>query len=464
MARVTIVGAGLSGSLMAVFLARRGHTVEVFERYPGAEAKRGGRPALNITLCERGLMALEAVGLRESVLDLAVPARGRQVHVPDGSTAYQPYGNRREAIYSISRSDLNQALVDFAGSQRGVQFRFEQKCTHVDLTQARARFEHTRSGSAVDVESDIILGADGAYSTVRSFMQKREHFNYSQQYWPFGGYKSLWLPAGPSGTPALPGEVLHIWPRGSRMLIGFPKPDGSAMLSLLLPLKGPDSFESLSDERSVSAFFRSSFPDIADAIPALAQQFFELPANSLLTVRCSPWSINGKVLLLGDSAHAMLPSYGQGANAAFEDCLALDACMAKHGDAWASVFEAFESARRADLDVMADLCIEHFSEISDLIADPRFLKRRAVERELTELYPELYQSLYSMISFSRIPYAEAFRIERRQRSTVDKILVLEAAGEALDTPAVRSLLEHGAAGPELGNEPSCLDGPPAVLA
>ena len=462
MAKVTVVGAGLSGSLVAVFLARRGHSVEVFERYPGAVTTRAGRPALNITLCERGLTALEAVGLRESVLELAVPARGRQVHVPDGSIRYQPYGNHGEAIYSISRSDLNQVLVDFASRERGVQFRFEQKCTYLDITQGRACFEHTRSGEAIETTSDIILGADGAYSTVRSFMQKREHFNYSQQYWRVGGYKSLSLPAGPQGKPVLPGEALHIWPRGSRMLIGFPNRDGSAMLSLLLPLTGPDSFKSLSDERSVLALFRSLFPDIAEAIPSLAKQFFERPANSLLTVRCSPWSMNGKVLLLGDSAHAVLPSYGQGANAAFEDCLALDACMAEHGDSWSSVFEAFENARRADLDVMANLCVEHFSELSDLIADPQFLKRRDVERQLTELYPELYQSLYSMISFSHIPYAEAFRIERRQRSAVDKILTLEAAGAALDTPAVRRLLENRTAGPKLSDEPNWLEDPGAV--
>jgi kynurenine 3-monooxygenase len=443
---MVVVGAGLSGSVLAVFLARRGHQVDVFERHEDARVQRGARrAALNITLCERGLHALEAIGMREAVLALAVPARGRQVHALDGSVAYQPYGNHGEAIYSISRADLNQALVECAANVPGVRFHFEQKCTRVDLASASAQFEHATTGAIRQISADRIFGADGAYSAVRAQLQRTEQFNYSQEYWRLGGYKSLWLPARPDGKPALETERLHIWPRGSRMLIGFPNRDGSMMLSLLLPLRGEDSYESLSDAARVETFFRAAFPDIVDVIPALSEQFFAKPANSLLTVRCEPWSYEDRALLIGDAAHAILPSYGQGANAGFEDCAILDQCMAQHGGDWHAVFQEFERRRKPSLDVMADLCIEHFVELCELVGDPKFLKRREIERMLEERHPRLYRSLYSMVSFSRIPYAEAFAIEQRQRRAVDRIATIEGIEGKIDSPEVESILQEAQA-------------------
>jgi kynurenine 3-monooxygenase len=445
MGRMLVVGGGLSGSLLAVFLARRGHQVDVFERFADARADRGARrSALNITLCERGLSALDAVGMRDAVLALAVPARGRQMHGLDGSVAYQPYGNRGEAIYSISRADLNRALLDFAHREPRVRFHFERKCVRVDLANATAFFEDAATGHVVEVSADCIFGADGAYSAVRAQLQKTEQFNYSQEYWRSGGYKSLWIPARSDGTPLLETERLHIWPRGSRMLIGFPNRDGSMMLSLLLPLKGEDSYESLSDATRLEQFFRAAFPDIVDAIPSLSEQFFAKPANSLLTVRCEPWSHEDRVLLVGDAAHAILPSYGQGANAGFEDCAVLDRCMAEHGEDWKAVFQDFERRRKPNLDVMADLCIEHFKELCELVGDPKFLKRREIERLIEEHHPDLYRSMYSMVSFSSIPYADALAIEQRQRSAVDEIMTIDDVENKISGPEVKGILARAA--------------------
>lgn len=439
MATALVVGGGLGGCLLAIYLARRGMSVEVYERH--ADPRRGTtkRSALNITLCERGLLALAEVGLRERVEAMAVPARGRRVHGADGSTAYQPYGNHGEAIYSISRSDLNAALMDQAESEPRVRFHFGKKCVHVDSALPSARFEDS-TGAVVEARADRIFGADGAYSAVRSHLQKTERFNYSQQYWN-QGYRSLTIPAGLNGSAQLEPEVLHIWPRGTRMLIGFPNRDGTTSCSLLLPYKGDFSFDSLASEASIRQFFKEAFPDVVELIPELTQQFLGGAPNSLLTIRCNPWSFQDKVLLVGDAAHAILPSHGQGANAAFEDCRILASCMDEHGADWVAVFQSFEAVRRPSMDVMADLCIEHFVEICELVGDPKFLKRREVERCLSELYPALYQPLYSMITFGSMPYIEATLIDQRQRHALDRILSTPEMMTSLGSPEVRQFLE-----------------------
>ncbi|MEO8906323.1 MAG: methyltransferase [Polyangiaceae bacterium] len=444
MEKSLVVGAGLAGSLLAIYLARRGQEVVVFERCDDTFSVGEKRPALNITLCERGLNALAGVGLRQAVLDLAVPARGRRVHAPDGGLAYQPYGNKGEAIYSIPRAHLNAVLLQAVRREPGVRVQFDRKCLGLDLARGIAQFEDTTSGAQVEVQADRIFGADGAYSAVRGQLQKTEHFNYSQQYWRNGGYKSLTIPALPDGSSVLEPDALHIWPRGSRMLIGFPNRDGSFTCSLLLPFTGQDSFESLPDPESLHAFFSATFPDAAGLIPGLAQQFFARPANSLLTVRSGPWSFRDRVLLIGDAAHAVLPSLGQGANAAFEDCAVLDRCLQKYPSDWRSVFAEFERLRKPNLDVLADLCIAHFEELTDLVADPKFLKRREVERTLNDLYPTLYRSLYSMVSFSDMPYADALAAEQRQQVALERLLRLPDLDQVISGPTVRRILEEAA--------------------
>jgi kynurenine 3-monooxygenase len=450
MGRLVVIGGGLTGSLLAVHLARLGHEVHVFERRSAGRLQQDERrPAVNITLCERGLKALGDVGLRETVQRLCAPARGRKIHTSNATVQYQPYGNHGEAIYSVSRVELNETLSAFASNEPRVHFHYDQKFVGVDLQRTIARFEHVQTGTHTEVQGDLIFGADGAHSGVRYQMQKTEHFNYSQQYWGFGGYVSLRVPARSKDQPALDGEALHIWPRGNRMLIGFPNRDGSAVLSLLLPFRGEDSYESLSTDAAVLAFFRAYFPDAVDAIPELTKQFFSKPANSLITIRCDPWSHRDNVLLIGDAAHAILPSYGQGANSGFEDCSTLDQSMREYGTDWRAVFQSFERARKPSMDVMADLCIEHFSELCELIADPKFLKQREIERDLSDLYPDLYRPLYSMVSFDCVPYVEAFAIEQAQRAIIARIIAMNGVAGRLDTPEIRQLLEQSTQGKAL---------------
>jgi kynurenine 3-monooxygenase len=443
MGRILIVGAGLTGCLLSVYLARRGYRVDVYERHGDPrEACPTKRPSLNLTLCERGLRALEEVGLREAVLGLAVAAQGRRVHALDGTHAYQPYGNAGEAIHSISRSNLNDALIEAAEKEPGVRLCFQHKCVAVDLQGGAAEFEDAEGERRV-VQADRIIGADGAYSAVRLQMQKTERFDYSQQYWP-QGYKSLRLPPGPDGKPQLTPDALHVWPRGSRMLMGFPNKDGSTTCSLLLPYEGEDSYESLKGGPELIEFFRRFYPDMLELIPDLVDQFFAKAANSLVTIKCRPWFVGERVLLVGDAAHAILPSYGQGANAGFEDCRVLNECLEISGEDWPAAMRRFEELRRPNLDVMADLCLEHFAELCDRVADPAFLRRRAIERQLEEVHPDLYQPLYSMITFSELPYAEAVRRAQARSSLVDRIVAIPNVEAKIGSSEIRRLLESEA--------------------
>jgi kynurenine 3-monooxygenase len=446
MARILIVGGGLTGSLLAIYLARRGNEVDVYELRPADRSEFvRTRPALNITLCERGLRALQVVGLRDAVLNLAVPARGRRIHDLDGSVVFQPYGNRGEAIFSISRDALNDALERAGRTEARVRYHFDHKCVGIDLHGGAVRFEVGKAGATTEVEADVIFGADGAYSAVRQQLQKTERFSFSQQYWKAGGYKSVALPARADGSSFFTYDALHIWPRGQRMMMGFPNKDGSMMLSLLLPFSGDDSYETLLDAPSVLAFFRKYFPDVVDLVPSLAQQFLSTPANTLLTVSCEPWS-QGRTCLIGDAAHAILPSFGQGANAGFEDCRVLDECIEARGGDWRQVFLEFERRRKPSMDVIAELCRAHFTELSELVADPRFLRRREIERELEELYPDLYRSMYSMVSFTTMSYVEALAVDQAQRVAVDQIAAQVGEGESFDTPVVRARLERALQG------------------
>ncbi len=442
MIQAVVIGGGLSGTVLALYLAKRGFSVDVYERHADERSRGAGkRPALNITLCERGLAALEAIGARARVVSLAAPVRGRLIHA-DGAIAHQPYGTDGEEIHSVLRSDLNDALLSLAEATPGVRCHFGKRCVGVDPATGLVELEDTQTKTRSEVRGDVVFGADGAFSAVRQELQKIAGFNFSQEYWRHGGYKSLVLPARSDKSPVLEGRALHIWPRGKRMLIAFPNRNGSATLSVLLPFKGEGSFESLTNEAELLAFFRENFADVADLIPSLAEQFFSKPANSLLTIRCDPWVVGERTVLLGDAAHAILPSYGQGANAAFEDCAVLDRCIGEYAPDFGAAFREFERLRRPSMDVMAKLCVEHFDELSDLVADPEFLRRKGIERRLHELYPELYRSLYSMVTFSSVPYAEALKTELRQRALLERLAVDHGVEEKLDTPEVRGLLER----------------------
>lgn len=431
MPRTIVVGAGLVGSLLAIFLAKKGHQVDVFERMPDLRKVNltSGR-SINLTLCDRGLRVLDSVGVGPAVRKVAVPVYGRFIHDVKGASVFQPYGNNNEAIHSIARSDLNKVLLDFAASHFAINFHFNEKCLDIDLANATAGMKNLESGQSTQHRADRIFGADGAYSTVRLQMQSKTRLNFSQQYWE-QGYKELDVRATGNDGWAAEKNVIHIWPRGHYMLIGFPNIDGSFTCSLHIPFEGPLSFASLRTAEALLKLFSESFPDVVPLMPNLSEDFFTHPANSMVTIKCSPWAHQSKVALIGDAAHSIYPSYGQGANAGFEDCAVLSDCMEQYGDDWATLLREFEKRRKPNTDAIADLCVEHFIELRDLVGDHKFLLRKELERKINRAYPQKYQDLYSMITFSCMPYTEALRLDRKQRTLIDRIMALEDIGQKL---------------------------------
>lgn len=439
MPRTIVIGAGLVGSLLAIFLAKKGHRVEVFERMadPRRVSLTSGR-SINLTLCDRGLKVLDGVGVGAAVRAAAVPVYGRLIHDVKGEAVFQPYGNNREAIHSISRGDLNRALLDFASANFDIDFHFEEKCLDIDLEGATVEMRHARTGAVARHRAERVFGADGAYSVVRLQMQKKTRLNLSQQYWD-QGYKELSVQAGAGGWAAEK-NVIHIWPRGHYMLIGFPNLDGSITCSLHVPFEGPLCFASLATEEALLRFFGESFPDVVPLMPNLVEDFFTHPANPMVTIKCAPWSYRGKVALIGDAAHSIYPSYGQGANAGFEDCAVLSECMERYGDDWGALLREFERERKPNTDAIADLCVEHFVELRDLVGDRQFLLRKELERRLNRACPDKYRDLYSMITFTTMPYTEALRVDREQRALVDRIMGLEDIEQKLHSDEIDRLI------------------------
>lgn len=432
--QVVIVGSGLVGSLLAVELARRGLRVELYDRR--SDLRRHGADAgrsINLTLCERGFRALDRVGVGQRVRRLAIPAYGRVIHGLDGTTVFQPYGCRREAIHSISRNALNETLLDFVEEHPGITLHFGQECRSIDPQGPRAVFSNQETGQEIEVSACRIFGADGAHSRVRRQLQAGGHVTCERQYVD-QGYKELDLPPAADGSWVLDQNAIHIWPRGRRMLIGFANLDGSFTVALHLPFDGEMSFRSLRSEADLRALFRELFPDAGELLPRLAEDYFRRPATRMVTVRCWPWTFADRVALVGDSAHAIVPSYGQGANCGFEDCSVLSDCLDEAGGDWHQVFQRYEQRRHPNAEAIADLALEHFAELQEHVSDPRFLLRKRLERRIDELYPETYSALYSLISFTDLPYTEAHRIARETRGKIDRLLAIEG---------VETMLERG---------------------
>jgi kynurenine 3-monooxygenase len=348
--------------------------------------------------------------------------RGRMIHDRDGSLTFQPYGkDDSEALYSVSRSGLNLTLVHAAARQEGVRLFFDRRCVGLDPLAGVVEFldaQHTPS----KVSADVVIGADGAFSAVRGQLQRQERFNYRQDYLSHG-YKELTIPAGPDGAFRLEKHALHIWPRGSFMMIALPNIDGSFTCTLFWPYEGPQSFAALKTPDDVVAFFAEQFPDAVPLMPDLADDFLNNPTGALVTIRCQPWHVGGRVvLLLGDACHAVVPFLGQGMNAAFEDCTVLSECLARHESDRVAAFRDYEERRKESLDALADLCVENFVEMRDKVASPLFLLRKKWQVMLHRLLPRWYLPLYTMIEFTRIPYDEARRRARRQDRMVRVVI------------------------------------------
>jgi kynurenine 3-monooxygenase len=439
METILVVGGGLVGSLLSIYLTRQGHRVHLFDRYPDFRITRASLgKSINLTLCERGFAALDRVGAGDLVRTISVPCYGRVVHAADGSVEHQPYGNRREAIYSVSRNNLNRVLLTLALEQPSLICHFEHKCLEVFLDQPAVTFKDLRSGELSHWRGDRLFGADGAHSAVRQSMQRAQRFNLVQECLD-QGYKELDVPPAKEGW-ALEGNAIHIWPRGDYMLIGFPNLDRSFTLALHMPFKGEPSFASIRTPEDVLRLFERSFPDALPLLPNLAGDFLGRPEASMVTIRCSPWTYRDKVLLVGDAAHAIVPSYGQGANAGFEDCSVLADCLAACDGDWSAAFASFEAARKPNAEAIADLALEHFHELRDLVGDPGFLLRKKVERRINELFPERYMPLYSLVSFTNTTYVEALRQDRAQRHLIDRVLALPGIAERLDGEEIREAI------------------------
>jgi kynurenine 3-monooxygenase len=423
----TIVGAGLAGSLMALLLGRDGYQVDIYERRPdprlaGADVGR----SINLAISARGLHALDQVGLKDEILSMAVPMRGRMIHDTAGHLTFQAYGTRDQAINSVSRAGLNIALLNAASRLHLVQMHFGQRCTDIDLGREQLEFTSPEGELSRVHAGDTIIAADGAFSAVRSQLQKRELFDYSQSYLAHG-YKELYIPPKPSGGFQLEPNALHIWPRGGFMMIALPNMDGSFTCTLFWAFEGPNSFANLKTGDDVLRFFGQQYPDAVPLMPTLAHDFFANPTGSLVTVRCSPWHLSDRVVLVGDAAHAIVPFYGQGANAAFEDCVVLAERLKANPHHRLAAFEQYDRTRKPNADAISALALANFIEMRDRVASPLFRFKKKVEKLLHALFPRSFIPLYTMVSFTTIPYAEA--VDRAARQ--DRALKLGAVILAL---------------------------------
>ncbi len=422
--KAIVVGAGLVGSLWAVFLARRGYQVEVYERRSDMRAAGylGGR-SINLAMSERGWKAVEQAGIREKIERVAIPMPGRMMHSVGGELAFQPYGKEGQAIYSVSRGGLNLELLNIAASFPNVQFFFDHRCADVDLEKPFITFEDMKTNELKTVEAPLIFAADGAFSAVRYAMQRTDRFNYTQFYLEHG-YKELTIPPKADGGHRLEKNALHIWPRGNFMLIALPNADGSFTCTLFLPFEGEVSFEKIKNDADVLAFFQKYFPDAVPLMPTLVEDFWQNPTSSLVTVKCAPWQWQNRILLIGDAAHAIVPFYGQGMNAGFEDCTILAAMHDEMGGDWQRIIPQFAQTRKADGDAIAELAQRNFIEMRDLVADPMFLLRKKIAAHLHEQHPD-FLPVYSMVTFSNTPYHVALREDDAQNRLFQQILNLE---------------------------------------
>ncbi len=435
--KVTLVGAGLAGSLLAIYLAKRGFAVAVYERRPDPrKAGHVGGRSINLALSHRGLHALEAVGLADEARKQCIPMRGRMMHAPDGALTYVPYGRSDDFyINSISRGGLNNLLLDAAEAIPDVRLHFNHCATHLNLASGELHMVNDERKESFTIQAKPVIGTDGAGSAIRNAMLAQPGFNYSQHYLEHG-YKELILPAV-SGTGdarfALEKHALHIWPRGQYMLIALPNFDGSFTCTLFLAHTGDaNSFRAVESPEAIQDFFTKNFADVPVHMPDYVNEFTKHPVGHMATIKCDPWHFQGTALLLGDAAHAVVPFYGQGMNCSFEDCYELDQCIRTHGDDWAAVFAAFSQSRKPNADAIADLALGNFIEMRDHTANPVFLLKRKVELLLEQRYPERFSSKYSRVTFTRAPYAEALRIGTVQDEVLMNFCNTLPSIEALD--------------------------------
>jgi kynurenine 3-monooxygenase len=434
--KIAVVGSGLVGSLLAIYLKKAGHTVHVFDRSPDIRKVEFSGRSINLVMSNRGWKTLQDIGLDAAVSAIGIPVDKRAIHQVDASINYQYYGKEGEAIFSLSRGVLNRKMIDLA-EEAGVEFFFDQKIWDVTLADATLHIGETERGAWEELKFDMVFGSDGAFSRVRHRMQRQSMFNYSQEFLSLG-YKELHIPANADGSHKIDKNSLHIWPRGNFMLMALANLDGSFTCTLFMPHQGENSFESVQDVAALEAFFATHFPDTADVIPDLVHDFFKNPTSVLVTMKCFPWTHLDKVALIGDACHAIVPFYGHGMNAGFEDITVLNQMMQKYGDDWTQIFTAYQESRKPNADAIAELSYRNFMEMSTKTADNHFLLQKRIEKWFSDKHPDKWMPLYSRVTFSLQPYIEALAFGNQQHEIMEEIMGREDIETNWNSPEVEA--------------------------
>ena len=436
-----IIGAGLVGSLWAVYLSKAGYNVTIYERRSDIrKAEISAGKSINLALSVRGWTALDAVGVGDEIRKIAIPMYGRLMHDIEGNLTYQQYGKEGQAIFSVSRGKVNAKMMDIAENVGNATIHYNHECKRVDLEKGIIYLTNTITGEEVVKSAPIIFAADGAFSAVRyNSMQKLDRFQYSQNYIT-DGYRELLLPANPDGSYKMDKNALHIWPRGRFMMIALANEYGSFTCTMFMPHENDEfSFDKLKTKADVDRFFRTVFPDFHQMMPNVGEAWEDHPLSNLAIIRCYPWT-KGKVALMGDSAHATVPFYGQGMNAGFEDCTVLNNLMHKHQENWEKVFEEYSETRKPDGDALQDLSLDNYYVMRDYVADPEFLLRKKIEARFSDLYPNKWLPLYSQVTFSNIPYSVAYKQGQVQNSIMDEVMELPNIHYTWDSDEVMNVI------------------------
>lgn len=431
---IAIIGSGLVGSLLSIYLKKHGHKVTIFDRRPDIRTVQFSGRSINLAMSNRGWKALTEIGLEEEVKKIAIPLYQRALHVNDSPLYFQKYGKKDEAIWSISRGRLNRKMIDLAEGF-GVDFRFNEKVWDIELPEAKIYTGKSEKSKWKEYKFDIVFGCDGAFSRIRHKMQRRSRFDYSQDFIDVG-YKELTIPPNEDGSHRLDKNSFHIWPRGKFMLIAMPNIDGSFTCTLFLPFEGEVSFENITSKGEAKAFFKKYFPNVRKEIEGLTKSFMKNPTSAMVTMKCYPWTYWDKVALVGDAAHAVVPFYGQGMNAGFEDISVLNHLMEELGDDWEAIFERYQKERKPNADAIAELSYRNFVEMSSKTADSNFMLQKKIEKHFAQKHPDKWIPVYSRVTFSDRPYAEALAIGDYQERIMQEIMQMPSIQKIWDSDQV----------------------------
>ncbi len=438
--KITLVGGGLAGSLMSIYLAKKGYDVHLYERR--GDMRQGtyvGGRSINLALSTRGINALSKVGLVDDILGISIPMKGRMMHSTVGDLAYQAYGREDQAIYSVSRGELNIRLLQLADQYENIHMYFDHKCSHINLETNETTFINANGEKVTDV-ADVVLSTDGAFSAIRDAMIRTPRYNFSQTYENYG-YKELEIVPDANGNFQMDVNSLHIWPRSSFMMIALPNPGGNFTCTLFMPYDGEVSLANLQTKEQVQHFFETYFADAVPMMPNLVDDFFNNPTGHLATMRCYPW-VKNNVALMGDSAHAVVPFYGQGMNCSFEDCVVLDECIEKYAGNWAKILDEYQKLRKPNADAIANLALQNFIEMRDLVGSPEFLHKKHVEHDLVELYSDIYKSQYERVTFSNDGYLDALNWGAKNDALLEKIISEKLEDRISDQSFMRELISQ----------------------